>query len=1047
MVILIVQINANEQLKSSQVIPPSPDANALGKYGAYPVSFYTGIPQISISLYDLDAGELKLPISLSYHASGIRVDDIATSTGLGWSLNAGGCISVEVKGTPDIIPANRYNGENLNIPYTRIKSVNFDEYFTTDFLALFPLNKLLRVSEKTLDCEPDIYNLNAGGMNAQFFMDENFQPIFLKNNDGIKITYNPNDTIFNIIDKQGTKYIFGHKDITFSSSYHYGLQTDKFLPASETVSAIKSYTSWRLSQIINTNQTDIVNFSYELTTEEYTTRIQGEIQSYEFYTDPAMSQIKNIKPLSRWELSPKNASFNNSHIVNISNQLREINYNNSLVTLTFHYSDRLDIKGAKQLDKMNIIYNNSGELLSWIFNYSYFQTVFIAYESVNNSKGNINDLNKKLKLVSVQRWYNNSTKAENKYQFEYYNENNPTLPYRNSNNGFDHWGYYNTATTSIDSKSAIKSFPTINIANTNGNLMINQIGIVPVFILGGTYSFYDITELPLKTNYPLLDFGGNRMPNLEFTKSYSLKSIQYPTGGKSVFDYENNTYTAVGNNTQTGVCGGLRIKRITDIADANSSVIREYEYEGGVVFSKINYLSNFYCPDTRTSFDGAFNFRNYSDISNSSYGDVIGYKSVTENVINSFEIIKSKYEFYTANEYAPGYYQKAGIVFSIPHKQSTNLLHNQNPYEKLIRPFDAMILGKSYKRGMLKKVIKFNVDKPLLEEDYTYDVIDGTKVYANRVINGNNPRSNTSPGIYSQYYYFDIYFHETGKYFINSKTEKIYDKYGLNPVTKITTFEYNKQFELLTKSIENVDNKIIRSETKYPIDYDLEYYQGNHHVLTEMKYRNMINYPIENKIFVSDKLTNASITTYMSDGFNSTGKILPNATYKLITNSPMSDFTALLSVDGNTTYTIDPRMGKEITYTYYADGNIKEVKTNKTGLTTTYLWSYKGQYPVAEVKNLTYVQIEGYLGATFCSSLSASTIPSASDITKLNLIKDYFINALVTIYTYIPLVGMNSMTNPQGITTRYYYDEFNRLQNVKDNNYKILKSFNYNYKY
>lgn len=1047
-IIFIVQVNANEQPKSQQVIPPSPDAAALGKYGAYPVSFYTGIPQISISLYDLDAGELKLPISLSYHASGIRVDDIATSTGLGWSLNAGGCISVEVKGTPDIIPANRYNEENLNIPYPRIKSINFDEYFGNYFLNIFPLDILLKLSNKTLDCEPDIYNLNVGGINAQFFMDENFQPIFLKNNDGIKITYYPNDTVFSVIDKQGSKYIFGHKDITLSDSYQYGLQTDKFLPASGSVSTNKSYTSWRLSKIISPNQTDIVNFTHDLTTEEYTTRIYGEIQSYELKNLEVNRQdFKNVVLLNHWELLPTNASFNNSHIINISNRLREINYNNSLVTLTFHYSDRMDIKGAKQLDKMNIIYNNSGELLSWIFNYSYFQTDYITYESVNNGKGNINELNKKLKLVSVQRWYNNNTKAENKYQFEYYNENNTTLPYRNSNNGFDHWGYYNAATTSIDAKSAIKSFPAINITNTNGNLMINQIGIAP--ILGGTYPIYNITELPLTTSYPLLDIGGNRMPTLEFTKSYSLKSIHYPTGGKSVFDYENNTYTAVGNNSQTGVCGGLRIKKITDIADANTSVIREYEYEGGVVFSKINYLSNFYCPDTRAAFGGAFNFKNYSDISNSSYGDVIGYKSVTENVIDSNKIVKSKYEYYTANEYPPGYYQKAGIVFSIPHKQSTKLLHNQNTYEKLLRPFDAMILGKSYKRGMLRKTTKYNADKVILEEEFTYDIIPGLKVFANRVINGDNPRSNASPTNYSQYYYFDIYFHETGKYFINSKTEKLYDKYGSNPVTKITTYEYDTNTELLKSSTDSIGNKTIRSETKYPSNYtNFPYYQGSPHPFQQMQMRNMINYPVEQKTYVNSKLTNATITTYMSDNpSTNTGKILHNATYGLNTNVPLTDFAALTSGDGNTAYNINTPMSQEMTYTYYPDGNIREVKSNKTGVTTAYLWSYKGQYPVAEIKNATFSEILTTLQGITPEQLSNSVVPDMSKVEALRL-NSGLLKAQISTYTYKPLIGIATMTDPRGVTTWYDYDDFNRLKQtyiIENGEKKILQKFDYHY--
>ena len=38
------------------VIPPSPTGAVLGKYGDVPVSLYTGIPDISIPVYEITAG-------------------------------------------------------------------------------------------------------------------------------------------------------------------------------------------------------------------------------------------------------------------------------------------------------------------------------------------------------------------------------------------------------------------------------------------------------------------------------------------------------------------------------------------------------------------------------------------------------------------------------------------------------------------------------------------------------------------------------------------------------------------------------------------------------------------------------------------------------------------------------------------------------------------------------------------------------------------------------------------------------------------------------
>jgi hypothetical protein len=59
------------------------------------------VPNISVPLYTVTEGDIQLPISLSYHAGGIRVDETSGPIGLGWSLNAGGMISRTVYGGPD----------------------------------------------------------------------------------------------------------------------------------------------------------------------------------------------------------------------------------------------------------------------------------------------------------------------------------------------------------------------------------------------------------------------------------------------------------------------------------------------------------------------------------------------------------------------------------------------------------------------------------------------------------------------------------------------------------------------------------------------------------------------------------------------------------------------------------------------------------------------------------------------------------------------------------------------------------------------------------
>src|SRR5260221_12048544 len=89
-----------------KILPPSPDASALGKFGDIPVGYETGIANISIPLYEIKSPRLSVPISLSYHSGGFRVEEIASSTGLGFSLLAGGSISRTVKSAPDNLSQN-----------------------------------------------------------------------------------------------------------------------------------------------------------------------------------------------------------------------------------------------------------------------------------------------------------------------------------------------------------------------------------------------------------------------------------------------------------------------------------------------------------------------------------------------------------------------------------------------------------------------------------------------------------------------------------------------------------------------------------------------------------------------------------------------------------------------------------------------------------------------------------------------------------------------------------------------------------------------------
>lgn len=89
--VLLCSLRAYSQSESSlqRVNIKSPEVAALMKVGDIPVSLYTGVPQISVPIYEVKCGELRLPISLDYQGTAIQVNQEATWVGLNWLLNAG----------------------------------------------------------------------------------------------------------------------------------------------------------------------------------------------------------------------------------------------------------------------------------------------------------------------------------------------------------------------------------------------------------------------------------------------------------------------------------------------------------------------------------------------------------------------------------------------------------------------------------------------------------------------------------------------------------------------------------------------------------------------------------------------------------------------------------------------------------------------------------------------------------------------------------------------------------------------------------------------
>ena len=111
----------------------TPEASALGQYGKYNVSGYTGVPNISIPLFSIGSGNFSMPIELGYDASGIKVEQQATYVGLGWNLIMGGSINQIVCGQNDFFE--KLSGTSQIISNLDLQQEVLPSYVTSQYLT------------------------------------------------------------------------------------------------------------------------------------------------------------------------------------------------------------------------------------------------------------------------------------------------------------------------------------------------------------------------------------------------------------------------------------------------------------------------------------------------------------------------------------------------------------------------------------------------------------------------------------------------------------------------------------------------------------------------------------------------------------------------------------------------------------------------------------------------------------------------------------------------------------------------------------------------
>jgi RHS repeat-associated protein len=446
-------------------------------------------------------GPLSVPVSLSYHASGVKVAEMASWVGLNWNLNVGGAISRTIQGIADEGGSGLYNNGVICQPSTPNPFVcqNFGNSVASGFA----------------DSEPDIFTFNFGGYSGKFYFDKqaNGTPKveFIPKQD-IKLkldSINPFSAI-TLITPDGNRYIFGKP--TVPGGVPEGVEYSK----SGYEANIGYPSTWNLTRIESADAKYAIDFEYQLEYYKYVSPISCK-QEYRYRSCSFLAPYETQPVNEGGWLAPScavSAGYDSTHSIittdMVGQRLVKIKSPTSVIEFQAN-TTRLDLEStSNRLDSIKVYAKNSDGSINNNFCFKYVLS-YDYHDSPTPVEG-YKGTTKRLKLNQVQKKSCDGSVVEPPYEFTY---QSGTLPFRLSKQ-IDHWGYYNGQTA-------------------NENKLIN---IPPT-----TISAYDTSGFSQATMGT-----SNREPNEDFMKIGVLTNIKYPTGGNTAFVYEANRATITQEN-------------------------------------------------------------------------------------------------------------------------------------------------------------------------------------------------------------------------------------------------------------------------------------------------------------------------------------------------------------------------------------------------------------------------------------------------------------------------------------------------------------------
>ncbi len=325
------QTQSDVELPLPNVNIPSPGAFQLTQYGDNPINEFNGRLSTNIPLYTYKWGNLELPISLSYDAAGVKVDDLPTWTGINWTLQAGGVISRIVKDMPDEYAPTRIHLSDAEIIRTTESDCSPDTAQYFDY----------GVTPSQQDKEVDLFSFSFPGYSGTFYIDFDGKVQLTKMDSELKIDISNFFTVHNnqiiITTPNGVKYHFGGVNATEISAGYSGSKQG----------AIFSSTSFYLFKIEHPVN-GVINLEYEATTGNQIYSINKSSYVGHPLAIPSSEQLPLVQQVS--------ALKSNTFVTHVyqSKFLSKITGENSLEEVIFNTTQYTNANFIKVLNSIEI---------------------------------------------------------------------------------------------------------------------------------------------------------------------------------------------------------------------------------------------------------------------------------------------------------------------------------------------------------------------------------------------------------------------------------------------------------------------------------------------------------------------------------------------------------------------------------------------------------------------------------------------------------------------------------------------------------------------